>query len=83
MFTIGLNIALSLWNPSWKRVHQVETHWLSSEEGHVVFWDMKGPITIDFLEKAATANSSSYCLFLKQNSPFEWTSVFVLRYYSC
>ena len=24
-----------------------------------VFWDMKGPITVDFLEKGATVNSIS------------------------
>ena len=34
-----------------------------------VFWDMKRPITIDFLEKGATVNSASYCQ-LKQYSPY-------------
>ena len=31
-----------------------------------VFLDMKGPITIDFLEKGATVNSSSYNQFLRE-----------------
>ena len=37
-----------------------------------VFWDMKGPITIDFLEKDATVNSASYSQLklLRQNSPY-------------
>ena len=33
-----------------------------------VFWDMKGLISIDFLEKKATVNRVSYCLLLRQNS---------------
>ena len=35
-----------------------------------VFCDMKGPMTIDFLEKGTTVNSASYCQFLKENSPY-------------
>ena len=35
-----------------------------------VFWNMKEPITIDFREKAATVNSTSYCQLLRQNSPY-------------
>ena len=34
-----------------------------------VFWQMKGPITIDFLEKGASINSTSYCQLL-QHSPY-------------
>ena len=57
-----------------KTVHEVETHWLSdrgkvlgtadNKEGHAVtvFWNMKGPIIIDFLEKDTIENSTSYCL---------------------
>ena len=36
-----------------------------------VFWDMKGLITIDFLEKVATVNNASYCKLLSQNAPFQ------------
>ena len=55
-------------DPSQKTVHEAETHWLSgkekvlcaavSNEGHIVtmLWDMKGPITCDFLGKGATVN---------------------------
>ena len=55
-----------------KTVHKVETHWLSAKEkvlGAVKkvmlteFWDMKGPTTIDFLEKGSTVKSESYCQF--------------------
>ena len=35
-----------------------------------VFWDMKGTITSDFLEKCATVNSSSNCQILEQNSTY-------------
>ena len=35
-----------------------------------VFWDMKGPISIDFFEKDATTNSAFFCQLLKQNSPY-------------
>ena len=30
----------------------------------IVFWDMKGPISIDFLEKGAAVNSAMYCQLL-------------------
>ena len=33
-----------------------------------VLRSMKGPITIDFIEKGATVNRGSYCQFLWQNS---------------
>ena len=36
----------------------------------MVFWDMKGPITIDFFVKVATINRPPYCQLLKQNSPY-------------
>ena len=35
-----------------------------------VFWDMKGPMTIDFIEKGATVNNASYCQLLWKNSPY-------------
>ena len=34
-----------------------------------VFWNMKGPVTIDFLEKGTTINSVSLKFCLPQNSP--------------
>ena len=34
------------------------------------FWDIKGLITIDFLEKGATVKSASYCQLSRQNSPY-------------
>ena len=34
------------------------------------FWNMKGPITINFLEKGATVNSASDSHLLMQNSPY-------------
>ena len=34
------------------------------------FWGMKGPMSIDFLEKGGPLNSVYYCLLLKQNSPY-------------
>ena len=50
----------------------METHWLPSKEkvsgaavnkaGHTdSFWDMKGAMTTDFLEKSATVKNASYC----------------------
>ena len=35
-----------------------------------VFWDTKGSISIDFLEKGATVNSVSYYQQLRQNSSY-------------
>ena len=32
-----------------------------------IFWDMKGPTIIDFLEKGGTVNSDSHHQLLKQN----------------
>ena len=70
---------LTNWPPwAWveKTVDGVETHWLSGKKKFhaqqltknvmlTVFWDLKGPITIDFLEKGTTVNSASYCQVLK------------------
>ena len=40
-----------------------------NKEGHAdSVLNMKGPITIDFLEKGATVNSVSYCQHPRQNS---------------
>ena len=36
----------------------------------IVFWDMKGLITIDFLEKSATQNNASYCQLLRKNPTY-------------
>ena len=35
-----------------------------------VFWDMKGPIIIDFLDKGIIVNCASNCPLLKKNSPY-------------
>ena len=35
-----------------------------------VFCNMKGPMTIDFVEKGATLNSASHCQLFRQNSPY-------------
>ena len=72
MFTKGLNMSLPLWASVKKTVHAMEKQWLSGtekvQEGVewsvkkvmlTVFQDMKGPITIDFLEKVAAVNSTS------------------------
>ena len=59
------NLLLKVWDD--KKVHRVETCWLFdkekvlgavvSKEGHA---DLKEPITIDFFEKHAIANSAFY-----------------------
>ena len=80
MFTNGLNMGLLLTSQS-KRQSIVETHWLSGKEivlgaavskdhAVIVFWDIKGPIAGNFLEKFATVNSVSYCLLFMQNSTY-------------
>ena len=66
MFTNSLNVGLSLWAWVKKIVDGVETPFFSSKEkipgaavskdGDTGFWDVKGPITIDFLDKGV-----SYC----------------------
>ena len=35
-----------------------------------VFWDMKEPVTIDFLEKGAPVNNISYCQHFWENLPY-------------
>ena len=35
-----------------------------------VFWDMNGPISIDYIEKGATVNSTSYYPLFRQNSSY-------------
>ena len=41
----------------------------------IVFSDMKGSITFDFLEKGATVNSASYCQLLRQYSPYLFNDI--------
>ena len=41
-----------------------------SKKGHAIFWDTKGPITIDFFEKGVTVNNTSDYQLLSQNSPY-------------
>ena len=43
-------------------------------------WDMKGPITMNYLEKGATVNSAYYCQLLRQYFPFfdEWLYNYIL-----
>ena len=62
-------------------------YWLSSKEKLItqrsekkamltVFWNIKGPITVDFLEKRATFNSTPYYQILRQYFTLfiEWPS---------
>ena len=79
MLTNRLNTGLQLRVWVEKSIHEVETHWLSgkekvlgeavSTEDHAISisWDMKGPITIEFLEKGATVKSAFSCQLLRQN----------------
>ena len=61
-----------------KTVHGEETYWLFGKEKFrvqwsakkfilIVYWYMKEPITIDFIEKSATIN---YCQLFVQNLPY-------------
>ena len=34
------------------------------------FLNMKGPITIEFIDKEAATHSASYCQRVRQNSPY-------------
>ena len=81
MFTNRLNMGLPCYARVEKTVHGVKTHWslwknknpdtAVCKEGHAkVFHDMKGPISIDFLEIDASVNSASYWKLLKQYSPY-------------
>ena len=36
----------------------------------IVLWDMKGPISVNFLDKDATVSSASYCQQIWQNSSY-------------
>ena len=45
-----------------------------------VFCDMKGTITIDFLEKDTTVNSTSYCQLLRQKSPYSPNDIRIYIY---
>ena len=43
-----------------------------------MFWDMKGIITINFLEKGAIVNTASYRQFLGQNSPYLFNNPYII-----
>ena len=61
-----------------KKMLQVQ--WSVKEVTLTVFWYMKEPITIDFLEKGATVDRAAYCQLLRQNSPsyFFFLSFFII-----
>ena len=46
----------------------------------IVFRDMKGAIPIDFFEKGATVNCDSYCLLLRQYSPYLLNNSYLFIY---
>ena len=47
-----------------------------------VFLDMKGTIAIDFLEKVAIVNSTSYCELLRENIPYLLNDLCIYVLYS-
>ena len=47
-----------------------QAQWLVKKVMLTVFWNMKGPIHIDSLEKDATVNSAFYNQLLRQNSSY-------------
>ena len=49
---------------------KLQAPWSAKKVILTVFWGMKGPITIDFLEKGAVVNSASYCQLIRQNLPY-------------
>ena len=72
IFINGLKKGLPLRAWVEETVYRVETCWLSVKKevpGAVgskeviltIFWDIKGPFTIDFLETGETINSASCC----------------------
>ena len=91
MFTNGVNMGLP--QPTWvrKTVHGMEICWLSGKEKVpgaqsvkkvmlILFLDIKGPVSIDFLEKSATVYSSSNCLILGQNSSYLFNDLRIYIY---
>ena len=52
----------------WKYTHALakkfQIQWSLKKVMLILFWDMKGSITIDFFEKIATGNSSPFCQLL-------------------
>ena len=82
-----LQMGLPLWAGVENAAYGLEALWLSSKEKWSVkkvmlteFWDMKGPITIDLLEKGAGVNNSSYCQLLRRNSPYLLTYIYIYIY---
>ena len=43
----------------------------------IVFWDIKEPITIDFLEKGTTVSSFYFCQLFKQSWPYLFNDLHV------
>ena len=74
MFTNEQNMGLPQLTWVEKTVHWMETHRPSNKEKVwimlIVFWNMKGPIIIDFLEKASIVNRVYYYHILRQNLPY-------------
>ena len=66
---------IGYYEPEWKHINSlVKTKFRVQQAVKkamlTVFWGMKGPIIIDFFEKAATVNNVFFCQIQKQNSPF-------------
>ena len=72
MFTNWLNMGLPPGTCVKNTVHEVEIQLTLQQRKSsmlTIFWDIKGPITIDFLKNGITINSTSYWQLLRQNSP--------------
>ena len=91
LLTKRLNICLPLWAWVKKTIHGVETYSLIMKKFQLpqsvkkvmltVFWEMKGPATIDFLQKGITVNSTSNCELLSQIHFIYWMTL--LYIYVC
>ena len=58
------------WKHTDSQVKKFRALWSVKKIMLTAFWDMKGLITNDFLEKGETVNNVSYCQFFWQNSPY-------------
>ena len=91
IFTIQWKVGLLQWTETkrqsmeWKHTNfpimkKFWVQWSVKKVMLSVFWDMKELLTIDFLEKVATANSGSYCQLLRQNLPYLLNVIYIYIY---
>ena len=66
---------------TFQQIKKFHVQWSIKKVLLTIFWDMKGPVTIDFLEKGVTVKNASYWEHQRQYSFFYWMTLVYIYIY--